>query len=348
MRKSLFYRIHTYVSLLFLIPLVLVCLSGSVLVYKDEIHAIFHPVNIAKPTQDRLNFSTLQKALNSNLKNHEITAWKIEKDRADKVFLRNENKKIGYVYLNPYNGEILSEFIPKIEGFLGAIFLIHKNLFLGKNGQILLGITALFAFVICISGFVIYQNFWKNLFLLRFKKLAVFMSDWHKFIGVFSTPILLVISLSGAWWDLRHMLAPKHKAPLKQEKQINPLSLNLDYLDEIMQKAKSDLKGVDIGYIYARGANVGLFGTHEEQGFLYSEFANYAFYDTNASLVKTQLITKASLGDKILDSFRKSHIGYYNQITKFIWFLIGITPLMLSISGVYLWIKRTKFKRSKK
>ena len=38
--KKIMYKIHTYISLIFCIPLVIVCFTGSVLVYKDEINNI--------------------------------------------------------------------------------------------------------------------------------------------------------------------------------------------------------------------------------------------------------------------------------------------------------------------
>lgn len=41
--KKIMYKIHTYASLIFCIPLVVACFTGSVLVYKDEINNILMP-----------------------------------------------------------------------------------------------------------------------------------------------------------------------------------------------------------------------------------------------------------------------------------------------------------------
>ena len=41
--KKIMYKIHTYASLIFCIPLVIACFTGSVLVYKDEINNLLMP-----------------------------------------------------------------------------------------------------------------------------------------------------------------------------------------------------------------------------------------------------------------------------------------------------------------
>ena len=62
------YKIHTYISLVFCIPLVIVCFTGSVLVYKDEINNILMPgvIYVAKNSDEneqksRLKFDELRK-----------------------------------------------------------------------------------------------------------------------------------------------------------------------------------------------------------------------------------------------------------------------------------------------
>ena len=67
---------------------------------------------------------------------------------------------------------------------------------------------------------------------------------------------------------------------------------------------------------------------------------------TIQNLYITSTFSNANLSEKILSAFRRSHFGNYNQTTKFIWFIVGISPLVLSISGLYLWFR--KFKRRKK
>ena len=121
-------------------------------------------------------------------------------------------------------------------------------------------------------------------------------------------------------------------------------------LDELVARSKNDLAGFEPHFIslpFMQGANIRLFGYVKDQNFLHNEYSSILTYDkNNGELVSILDIKNANLSEKILSAFRKSHFGNYNQFAKFIWFLVGISPLILSISGLYLWIKRN-FKRRK-
>ena len=214
------YKIHTYASLIFCIPLVIACFTGSVLVYKDEINNLLMPgvIYVAKNSDEneqksRLKFDELREKIEKEYPHHEIVGWNIDADpqKTDKIWLLKHGageKEWACVYLDAFSGEIKSGLVPHDSGFIGVITELHENLILEKSGQILLGLTAIFAFIISISGFIVYRNFWTNLLRLRFARMVVFMSDSHKFIGVFSTPIIFAVALSGACWELRFMFMP--------------------------------------------------------------------------------------------------------------------------------------------
>ena len=96
-----------------------------------------------------------------------------------------------------------------------------------------------------------------------------------------------------------------------------------------------------------QGANIRIFGYVMWQSFLHNEYSSVITYDKESGkLVSVLDIKNANLSEKILSAFRRSHFGDYNQTTKFIWFIVGISPLVLGISGLYLWFR--KFKRRKK
>jgi amino acid carrier family protein len=254
------------------------------------------------------------------------------------------------VYLDAFSGEIKSSLVPHDSGFIGVITELHENLLLEKSGQILLGLTAIFAFIISISGFIVRRNFWANLLRLRFSRMATFMSDSHKFIGVFSTPVIFAVALSGAWWELRFVFMP----PFDNSKfAIGPEIYDKNIsIDALVQKAASDMPGFETHYVsfpFYDGANITLYGQKPQQSFLHSQYSSTVSYDKNsANLIDVKYIELASKTDKFLSTFRRAHYGDYNAATKFIWFLCGLAPLALSISGIYLWIKRSNFKRRKR
>lgn len=81
------YKIHTYASLIFCIPLVIACFTGSVLVYKDEINNLLMPgvIYVAKNSDEneqksRLKFDELREKIEKEYPHHEIVGWNIDAD----------------------------------------------------------------------------------------------------------------------------------------------------------------------------------------------------------------------------------------------------------------------------
>ena len=89
MRKTLF-KVHSWVALCALIPLIVISITGSVLVFKSEIDGLLMPdshyvVDSSKPRQpiDQL-ITTTEKAFPSYV----IGSWEIfNDDTADRVYL---------------------------------------------------------------------------------------------------------------------------------------------------------------------------------------------------------------------------------------------------------------------
>ncbi|WP_462109715.1 PepSY-associated TM helix domain-containing protein [Campylobacter concisus] len=244
--------------------------------------------------------------------------------KCDKIWLIEHNdsqKEWRFIYFDAFSGKIKSELLAHDEGFFGVLTKLHESLFLGKSGHVILTLTAIFTFFICISGFVIYRKFWLTLLRLRVNRLNVFMSDIHKMIGIFSTPILLLICISGVWWEFQMARMPEFKNDFVIDAKIYNKSLSLD---ELVTRSKNDLAGFEPHFIslpFMQGANIRLFGYVKDQNFLHNEYSSILTYDKNSGeLVSILDIKNANLSEEILSAFRKSYFGNYNQITKFIWF----------------------------
>lgn len=348
-------KIHSYLSLIFLIPIFLSCLSGAILVYKDEINALLNPSEVFRSDQgsERLSFDKLREiALRAN-PNFELISWKLSPNlsKNDELwFLPKGLEKEWYrVYLNAYTGEIKSSPTAHHSGFLGFLTELHENLFLEKTGSVVLGLGAISLLLISLSGFFIHANFFKNLFRLRFARLLVFASDIHKLIGAIATPILLIIALSGLYYQVKVFISPfnGYESFVVTDKIYNK---NIS-VDSLVLKSKQDLAGFSprlVVFPFFQGANILIFGEVKGQNPLFSEYSSSFIFDKDsAKLLAISDIAKASFSQKLMASARKAHLGYYNQASKFIWFLVGLSPVILLISGFYLWIKRANFKRRK-
>ena len=159
---KLFYKVHAYLSLLSFIPLVVVCFSGAILVYKDELNSLFRPnivnVNLNKENlSKRISFDELRDIVASELGGYEMVGINIDANpkKCDKIWLIEHNdskKEWKFIYFDAFNGKIKSEPLAHDEGFFGVLAHIHEELLLEKSGNVILFLTAILHFLSALAA----------------------------------------------------------------------------------------------------------------------------------------------------------------------------------------------------
>ncbi|WP_298976963.1 PepSY domain-containing protein [uncultured Campylobacter sp.] len=369
-------KFHLWLSLIFCIPLIIISISGSVLVYAERIDEallkdkVFRTQESVAKFPVRMKFNALQSEINSKFKEYAIMGWSIAQDasKTDKIrlFSQKLQKRI-IIYLDAFSGEIKGAPMPRDEGFIGTINKLHAELFLGRGGRIFTGIVGLSALLIGISGFFIYKKFWQNLFSLRLDRAIYFMRGTHRLIGVASTPLMFAIAISGAWWELRAVtykpLANPCGAVLQNFKTEQNSTVaasngavsmkavqNLATLDEALAQIAvkfKEFRSTYIAFPLCPGGAFTVYGFEAGQNPLQSPYASRITISDIGEILKADFINDADFSDKLQDGFRRAHAGSYGAITKLIWFLAGLAPLFLSICGFYITLKNRNSKRRK-
>lgn len=369
-------KFHLWLSLIFCIPLIIISISGSVLVYAEQINEVSLKDKVFRTQESiakfpvRMKFSILQSEINSKFKEYAIMGWSIAQDasKTDKIRLSSQKlQKQALIYLDAFSGEIKGAPMPRDEGFIGAINKLHAELFLGRGGRIFTGIVGLSALLIGISGFFIYKKFWQNLFSLRLDRAIYFMRGTHRLIGVASTPVMFAIAISGAWWELRAVtykpLANPCGAVLQNFKTEQNSTVaasngavsmktaqNLATLDEALARIAvkfKEFRSTYIAFPLCPGGAFTVYGFEAGQNPLQSPYASHITISNTGEILKADFINDADFSDKLQDGFRRAHAGSYGAITKLIWFLAGLAPLFLSICGFYITLKNRNSKRRK-
>ena len=369
-------KFHLWLSLIFCLPLIIISISGSVLVYAEQINEVSLKDKVFRTQESiakfpvRMKFSTLQSEINSKFKEYAIMGWSIAQDasKTDKIRLSSQKlQKQVLIYLDAFSGEIKGASIPRAHGFIGAINKLHAELFLGRGGRIFAGVVGLSALLIGISGFFIYKKFWQNLFSLRLDRAIYFMRGTHRLIGVASTPVMFAIAISGAWWELRAVtykpLANPCGAVLQNFKTEQNSTVaasngavsmktaqNLATLDEALARIAvkfKEFRSTYIAFPLCPGGAFTVYGFEAGQNPLQSPYASRITISDAGEILKADFINDADFSDKLQDGFRRAHAGSYGAITKLIWFLAGLAPLFLSICGFYITLKNRNSKRRK-
>ncbi|WIO75204.1 PepSY-associated TM helix domain-containing protein [Porticoccaceae bacterium LTM1] len=353
MNKSLF-KIHSWAAILAFIPLLVICVTGSILVFKHEIDTLLMADKVrVTPSSERASMDQLAATINHHHPDFEIVGWVLFQDegRADVVYaMEKGTDEWSYLHLNPYNGTLLSAPMPHDHYLTDWLLELHYTFLLHDSGLLITSLFAIALLILGITGLILHRKFWKNFFTLRWRsRLVVYFSDLHKLVGVISSPILIILAFTGLWWNISSFLheweehADGSEHPVMQERLYNS-SLSLDTM---LTNAESAIDGFTPTYISLPRepqANITVWGDVPTGNILSSQYSSTVSFDKNTGeQLANYDIREAGAGAKIIDTYRRLHFGdFAGFFSKIVWALLGAAPLILTITGVTLWFKRRK------
>lgn len=362
MRKTLF-KIHSWVALIAITPLIVISITGSVLVFKSEIDGLLMPNShfVVKALPERLPIDKLIAKTERTYPNYIVASWEIfNDDTADRVYLiKRGTEQWAKLHLNQYTGDILSEPVGTSHYFTDWFLELHYTFLLndfknlpGQTGTVLGFFFAVFLLVLGISGLIIYRKFWRRLFSVRWRAtLQIVLSDIHKMTGVLGSPIIIILAITGGYfnWAVWYHEVIEH-AQEEHYVLTNPLYSHDISLQQILDDSKkqiSTFNGTFLVLPLEPDENITLFGEVSTTNPLASEYANTITYNklTGEHMANWD-IREVGIGWQVIDSFRKLHFGYFaGLVSKVLWAVIGLSPVWLAGTGFYLWLTRRARKK---
>ncbi|HEY8402007.1 MAG TPA: PepSY-associated TM helix domain-containing protein, partial [Cytophagaceae bacterium] len=157
--KYLMSILHLWLGLLSSIVIFIVCLTGSIYAFKNQIIDAWNydKVNIAPQNKPFLTYDSLRTIfLNEGM---EITQLVIpnQPDKSLQVtFSKPKTKEMGNYYVNPYTGEILGKGDYSLESFFRIVLDIHRTLMISRAGKQIVGASILIFVFMLLSGLVLW------------------------------------------------------------------------------------------------------------------------------------------------------------------------------------------------
>ncbi len=359
MRKSLF-KWHSYSALFAMLPLLIISVTGSILVFKVEIDNLLRPehmlVNVSE-VRSRVSLDTLMQTVLEKNPAFELGGWELfdDKQRTDAGYLIKRGTEDWYkVYIDQYSGKVLSQ--PQIMTHYLTDWLLelHYNFLLHFNGTIFGFVIGLIMLFLGISGVILYRNFWKKIFTLRLNaaKRMIF-SDVHKFIGIVSSPILIIIAFTGAYWNISLIIHEVEEHSSGDHVYITkPLHSDNISFEALRLQSSQEISSFSAGYLampHEPELEITFFGEVDSSNPLNSQYGStVTFNKTTGELLSKMDIRNTDFLAVFLDSFRKLHFGYFGGLTtRIIWCVIGLSPVILAFTGFYMFYLRRKVKSKK-
>lgn len=349
--------LHSWAGIVTGLLMFIVCFSGAVVVFKNEIDLWANPSlaqlpRSAQPApldvvlaqlQARYPGATVETIALPDAVNPSYFAFVRERgapaSTRTKVALRSDTGAV----------------VGPVDSQLGQYLrMLHVFLFFGPRW--IVGFLGVAMLVLIGTGIVIHRKILAELFTQRWgRSFRVVMSDLHKSAGIWGLGFHILIAATGAWMGLaplfeqgyRYVMTPTSRAEAKPPRPAPPAP-PLQSLDAMYATAQQAVPGLEARYVSLRrwttaGADVSFTGN------LRGHLASTARVDIDAVTgVPKKVHDPRTQGfwSMVNGLMEPLHFGDFGGLAlKWLYFVLGMTPAFLSISGTLIWLDARRQRR---
>ncbi|WP_413557629.1 PepSY-associated TM helix domain-containing protein [Bdellovibrio sp. HCB209] len=358
-----FYKVHLYLGLFVAVHFILLSISGSILLFKEEVEGDAHAA-----VSDKFDAHAHYPMSYSQLMQNVLQKYPGERPLA--FFKDDENENVFNVRLgmndtkmfrgarkltyNALDGSEINVEASK-SSFMDWMLHLHREFFLGSYGKIYVGLIGLLYVFVMITGFFIYGNFSKKTSFgeVRVKSPRHWFSDMHRYIGVGVFGWGLLIGITGFFLGISSTLIKVYqyqelKEITQQYKDVhgdNNHLHNAEVLDQVVRTAAMALPTSKVDYIAFPDTQFS-----PPNHFLVVMEGNTPQTERYTQLVVVDAAT-GTQGEvrelpwymEITLASEPLHFGNYGGLfLKIVWLGFSIFSLLLPIFGLVLYYKRKR------
>lgn len=193
---------HLYLGIIAGAIVAFVGLTGSILVFDDEIDAALNPTLFEVAAQQKkIGLGEIVPIVRAKYPNLRFNYIEGDDDSPNATYQVYNFKTEEQYFINPYTGDMAGKRLYE-SSFIHIVTDLHTSLFIPVAGRYIVGIAALILLVLTISGLRLWiPDKWKQLksvltvnFKASFKRQNY---DWHNTLGFYSAPVVTILSLTG-------------------------------------------------------------------------------------------------------------------------------------------------------
>ena len=349
MKGRKIFAIHSILGLIAGVFLLVISLSGSILVFSEEIdHQLNPPLLKVEAQHTKATLDSIYKKAQSIFPDQYIRFRHLPQQPDQSIELSIEHDDVWlFAYFNPYTGEYLGSRNANTY-FMGWLVGLHYSLLGGAFGQLVVGLLSVVLILSLITGIYVYRKHVIDVLTFKvrvsFKSSRKVYSSLHRVVGVWTLIFNMLFAATG-FWMLRSVFLPETYQATEQAKKIAyPFSVSLDSVKLSIEKDEN-FRVASLFLPKAKNDKIIIHGSVSGQSAVYNEYANSIEIDskTGKEISRSLINEQPALGKWDLVAY-SLHTGQYgNYILKIIYCIAGLSPALLSISGFFIWLKRKKF-----
>lgn len=363
--KKFFRTIHLYLSLACGLFVMLACLTGSILVFEQELMQAFNKeryfVREVKELQLPLEqvlqgFKTANigtKVLNVKIYNDPTRNLEVGFE-APKAEGKKEGKRLT-AFVNPYTGEV-AEVFDYGSSFFAKVETVHRRIMGSNAGKLIMGVSTLLFLFIMISGVILWWP--KNKVMLKQRLSIKWKAGWkrlfhdlHYSFGIYSVLFLFVFAFTALAWSFQWFndgifaVTRSSKEPIKPPVSVYSDTSGAIVSDDILADAYTRIpNAVFYNFSYPKDT-AGVYAvTVLRRDAAHETATDNHYYDQySGAHVKTVMFADRPLGQRVRASFKPIHISSIWGIpSKIIGFIVCVLGVTFPITGVVMWLSRIR------
>ena len=335
------YSFHKWSGLIAGLFILLLGITGSILVFHEELESIEYKQARTVNNQDPVNIDRGLNTIIEKFPGWDIRLQKFSSDPTKSLIfqLRRPDDRL-VIFIHPSNGSLIHQ-VRQEDSAVFWVLKLHYTLHSGLVGEILVLIVGLLFILSLTTGLVVYRKAIIKVltFRTRFtrKHNRSVASSLHRYIGVWALLFNLLIALTGTVISYEIVRAAV-KGPATTVISNPEIGLSIDQALKNIKTKQPDFNPSYIRFPTATGNPVVFAGRVDNKAFFFSKFYNTVSADALTGEIGDLQITR-SLSSLV----RGIHfVEYGNIFIKFFFCLVGLSGPLLSITGFLLWRWRKK------
>ncbi|GGH59037.1 hypothetical protein GCM10011379_05380 [Filimonas zeae] len=357
---------HVYLGIIAGFIIAVVGVTGSILVFRDEIDQALNPSLFkVMAEQRRMPIEEVMPLVKKQYPAYDFNYVTMPGKSPAEPYIFYNFKKEEQFFMNPYTGKVTGKRLYE-SSFIHVVTDIHTSLLVPVAGRYIVGISALILLILTITGLRLWiPKKWKQLkqvltvnFKASFKRQNY---DWHNVLGFYSAPVVTLIALTGFCMTFSIViipmlfslsgLPPQGAAKLlgaKSQYHAGAVVIPLQQLHTINQR---ELPGSEIAGIAFPADSTGNFRLDIRDKGVPAE-------GKREMLILDQYSGKVLLNSRrdfppvaaaYLSWLNPIHYGSFGGLpTRILALAGGLIPLALFITGFIIWYPRWKKQKSRK
>lgn len=364
--SSIAFLVHSATGLWLTVLLAVVMVSGTITVLFAEIDWLAYPEMRVAPAESRVNPGLLYDNVRAAYPDVGVSSLQtaaLRERTAASALVAVPGGGFRSVWIDPYNGAVTGDTpIITIGRFIN---ILHTNLFLPAIGRYVVNAFGVLMLISIVTGLITYKKFWRG-FLRRprfHRGARTWLGDLHRLTALWSVWFLLIIGLTGTWWFYENPLVEPGGAPDLVEARPDPPTLSTAELDALGPETPTPRSGAEI-VAAVQAAYPGLRVTllippaNAAQPFTLRGDRGEVLVNGGANTVYVNPYTAGIMGARLSEDWTAMqridaamhplHYGSWAKrgaadlAVKLVWFLGGAVASFLAVSGLIIYLKRTR------